>query len=465
MRGGIGRWRMFGGGLSVLALLCGCADGPQLPKFKDINPFADKEVPLPGKRISVMQAQDLIVTGELADASAPIMLPAPVANEDWAQPGGLPNNSPGHLAFSGAAQQLWIADAGSGSSSAGRVTASPIVYANRVYALDAVGNVSAFSTSGGSALWRVSLMPGREAASGGWLPSFSLSSLGSGDSGSGGYGGGLAVDGGRLYAASGFGNVVALDPETGKKIWERQLDAPVRAAPAAVGDKVFVVALDGKFYCLAGADGGELWSVRGLPQQASLINNASPAVEGDIVVVPYPSGDLVALHVADGSAAWSESLSRTRMTSEMTSMSDAARPAIDGGTVFAVGHAGRMIATQMATGERLWSLNIPGTQQPWVAGGSVFVVDTQGQLLAIARKDGKVQWTMKLPGTNAWSGPTLAGGTLWLTSAKGALVGVEASTGRVTVQKDLGSPVYVAPVVAQGHMYILTDNAKLIALN
>jgi outer membrane protein assembly factor BamB len=461
MRGGIRRWGIFGGSLSVLALLCGCADGPTLPKLNDLNPFAEKAVPLPGKRIPVMQTQSSIVTGELADASAPIMLPAPFANEDWAQPGGLANNSPGHLAFGGTGQQVWTADAGSGSSNAGRVTASPIVYANHVYALDAKGNVSAFSTSG-SSLWRVSLRPGRENTSSSFLSAFSL---GSGDDGSGGYGGGLAVDGGRLYAASGFGNVVALDPETGAKIWEKQLDAPVRSAPAAVGGKVFVVALDGKFYCLAGADGGELWTVRGLPQQASLINNASPAVEGDIVVVPYPSGDLVALHVADGSAAWTESLSRTRMTSEMTSMSDAARPAIDGGTVFAVGHAGRMVATQMATGERLWSLNIPGTQQPWVAGSSVFVVDTQGQLLAISRRDGKVQWTMKLPGTSAWSGPTLAGNMLWLVSAKGALVGVEASTGRVVSQKELGSPVYVPPVVAQGRMYILTDDAKLIALN
>ena len=126
-------------------------------------------------------------------------------------------------------------------------------------------------------------------------------------------------------------------------------------------------------------------------------------------------------------------------------MSDAARPAIDSGTVFAVGHAGRMIATQSETGERLWSLNVPGMQQPWVAGDSVFVVDTSGQLMAITRKDGKIQWTTKLPEAAAWCGPTLAGGTLWLASAKGALVGVDAATGRITTQKDLGSPVYIAP--------------------
>jgi outer membrane protein assembly factor BamB len=447
---------VISGSLFALALLSGCADGPTLPKLGDLNPFAEKAVPLPGKRIPVMQTQD-VVTGELADASAPILLPPPRANEDWAQPGGEPNNAPGHLAFDGTANEVWSADAGAGSSSTGRVTASPVVYGGRIYTLDAQGSVSAFSTSGGSAVWSVSLKPERENASGGWF------SLGGG-SAEGGYGGGLAVDGGRLYAASGFGNVVAIDPQSGKKLWEKQLEAPVRSSPTAAGDRVFVVTLDGRFFCLAGADGGELWSVRGLPQQASLINNASPAVEGEIVVVPYPSGDLVALKVADGSAVWSESLSRTRTTSQLTSMSDAARPAIDQGTVFAVGHAGRMIATQSATGERLWSLNVPGTQPPWVAGDSVFVVDTSGQLMAISRRDGKTQWTVKLP-DGAWSGPTLAGGTLWLASAKGALVGVDAATGRTTTQKDLGSPVYIAPVVAQGRMYILTDSAKLIALN
>jgi outer membrane protein assembly factor BamB len=111
------------------------------------------------------------------------------------------------------------------------------------------------------------------------------------------------------------------------------------------------------------------------------------------------------------------------------------------------------------------SLNVPGIQTPWVAGDAVFVVNTMGELMAVTRRDGKVLWTSKLPGGNTWSGPTLAGGILWLTSNTGQLVGVDAATGRVSTQQDLGSPVYIAPVVAQNHMFVLTDNAKLIALN
>ncbi len=449
-------------GLALLALLAatlgGCSSDslPSLPKVSDLNPWKEKQAPLPGKRIPVMATTEKI-PGELAAADKPIALPPPRANETWAQPGGEASNAPGHLALGASPKQSWSADAGAGSSKSGRLTASPVVYGGRIYTLDAEGTISAFGLSGGSAVWRVSMKPEREKAAGGF---FSL-----GASSGGGFGGGLAADNGRLYATSGFGNVAAIDPQSGRKLWEKALGTPVRAAPTASGDRVFVVSTEGRFYCLSGADGNELWVVRGLPQQASLVINTSPAVDGDIVVVPYPSGDLVALKVSDGSSVWSDNLSRTRTTSQLASMSDAARPAIDGGTVFAVGHGGRMIATSVRTGERLWSLNVPGTQTPWVAGESVFVVDTGGQLMAVSRRDGKVQWTMNMPGGGTWSGPVLAGGALWLTSSKGALVGVDAATGRVTAQQSLGNPAYIAPIVAQSRMFVVTDNAKLIALN
>ncbi len=457
--------------VAVLAsgvMLSGCSGDlpslPSLPKMKDLNPFNETNPPLPGRRISVMP-QKKKVPGELADAAVPITLPAPKANEDWTQPGGQANNAPGHLTLAAAIKQTWSADAGAGSSKKGRVTASPIVYGGRVYTLDSNGLVSAFPMVGGSAVWRSSLKPTLEKKQKPGLGiDLSWSGLTGGEEG-GGYGGGLAIDEGRIYGASGHGAVIALDPATGKRLWENNLGLPIRASPTAAGGKVFVVTINGRFYCLSGLDGTEVWSVRGLPQTASLILNVSPAVDGDLVVVPYPSGDVVALKISDGTPVWSENLSRTRSSSQMTSLSDAARPAIDGGTVFAVGHAGRMIATQASTGERLWSLNVPSTQTPWVAGDNIFVVDTTGQLLAISRVHGKIKWTSKLPGPATWSGPTLAGSTLWLTSNKGQLVGADATSGRVTSQQSLGGAVYVAPVVAQSRMFVLTDSAKLIALN
>ena len=433
------------GGLVVVAaaLLGGCSEGAELPRLSDLNPFAEKEKPLPGKRIPVALSENKAGL-DVAPADRPIVLPAQQNNDSWTQPGGNAGNAPGHVALGAALRQTWTADAGQGSTKTSRLTAGPVVADGRVLTLDTSGRVTAFSLTG-AVVWRGSVVPDKEKADKG-------------------FGGGLAVDGGRVYVTTGFGYVFALDAANGKTLWSKNLSSPFRMSPTASGDKVIVVAADGNAYALAGADGGEIWKFQGPPEKAAILSNASPAIDGDAVVVPYPSGDLVALKLSDGQQMWSESLARTRLASSLGSMTDAGRPAIDGGTVFAVGHSGRMIATTARTGERQWSLNVPGIQAPAVAGDMLFVVDTGGQLMAITRRDGKVLWTVKLPNATTWSGPVIAGGKLWLTSNKGHLQGVEAATGKPDAPINLGGPIYTGPVVAGGRMFVLTDAAKLIAL-
>ena len=429
--------------LVTAALLGGCSEGAELPRISDLNPFAEKEKPLPGKRIPVALSENKAGL-DVAPADRPIVLPAPKTNDSWSQPGGPASNAPGHVALGASVRQIWTGDAGQGSTKSGKLTAGPVVADGHVLTLDTTGRVTAFAPTG-AVVWRGSVVPDKEKAEKG-------------------FGGGLAVDGGRVYVTTGFGYVFALDAATGKKLWEKNLSSPFRMSPTAAADKVIVVSADGNAYALAGADGSELWKYQGPPEKAAILSNASPAIDGDAVIVPYPSGDLVALKLSDGQQMWSESLARTRLASSLGSMTDAGRPVIDGGTVFAVGHSGRMIATTARTGERLWSLNVPGIQAPAIAGDMVFVVDTSGQLMAVTRRDGKVLWTVKLPNATTWSGPVLAGGKLWLTSNKGHLLSVEASTGKPDAPLNLGGPIYTGPVVAGGRMFVLTDAAKLIAL-
>jgi outer membrane protein assembly factor BamB len=447
---GKGGWQLGFGAAPLIAVVAslwlgGCAgEGPTLPKMSELNPFKTKQVPLPGRRVPIVETTESI-SSNLADANKQIVIPPAQTNESWSQPGGVPGNAPGNLALTGSLHQIWTASAGEGSSKTGRVTASPIVFGGRIYTLDAAANVAAF-TMEGSGVFTVSTKPETTV-------------------GLGGYGGGLAAENGRLYVANGYGVVSALDPGTGKAIWSKNLDVPVRAAPTASGDRLYIITIDGKFYCLSGIDGSELWTARGLPQSASLMTSTSPAVNGDVVVVPYPSGDIMAFNLSDGSTVWTENLSRTRQTSQIASMSDVARPAIDNGVVYAIGHAGRMIAAQAKSGDRVWSLTIPGSEPPCVAGDTVYVVDTGGRLMALQRSDGKTRWITQLPAAKNYAGPILAANTLFLVSSKGDVVSVDPLTGKIGGSMQLGDKVFIAPIVAQGHMYVLTDSAKLIALN
>ncbi len=421
-------------------MLAGCGGVP-----KSLNPFKKEEEKLPGERISVLKAQK----GFEVDASLakkPVNLPAPRSNADWDQPGGVASNAPGHLAFGGGLGSVWSADIGTGSSDEGRLTASPIVYRNKIYSLDTEGVVSAFAASGGSRLWRVSLAPQSE-------------------KGNEGFGGGMAASGGRIFVTTGFGIVVALNADNGTVEWTRKIGVPLRSSPTAIEGNLFFVSSESKLYALSTVDGVELWTFRGLPESASLLSNVSPAVSGDTMVVPYPSGEVIAYNIKAKQQIWAESVSRTRGGSSLASLSDPARPVIDRGVVFAVGHSGRMIATSLKSGERLWTKTVQGTQMPWPAGDLVYVVDINGVLMALARKDGRVRWLTELPATSRWNGPILAGGRLWLVSVEGVMVSVDAKTGSIVTQRNLGTPVFIAPIVAAGRMYVLTDKARLLALN
>jgi outer membrane protein assembly factor BamB len=429
------------------AILCsvgltGCESAPSLSSVTSM--FEAEKAKLPGKRVSVVNTDS---TQSLAgvEAKEPIHLPPTQNNASWSQPGGSASNAPGHLYLTGAKQTAWQAEAGEGSSKKGRLTAVPIVENGKIYTLDTEGNVSAFAAASGSRIWRVSLTPAQEKEAKG-------------------FGGGLAAEGGRIFAATGYGTVVALDASSGKQLWSKFLGVPIRTSPTAYAGKVFVVNTESQLFALSADNGAELWTGRGLPETASLLSNVSPAVSGNMAVVAYPSGDVVAFDIKTGQQRWSEQLSGAAGMS-LNKIGDAARPAIDRDIVYAVSRSGKMVATSITKGERLWAREVSANQTPCPAGEVVFVVDLRGKLLALGRKDGKVHWMTGLPDGQQWNGPVLASGQLWLASSTGQVISVDAQTGVIGAKTNLDTPIFIAPIVAGGKMYVFSDKARLIAMN
>lgn len=437
-------------GLALLAAvgLAGCEaaglSAPTMPSLGLSDMFDKKEPPLPGQRVSVLSTGNTTSTAAV-ESKDPVILPSPQSNANWAQPGGPTSNSPGHLAFSGSGRTAWRGDAGSGSNSSGRVTAVPIVYDGKVFTLDRRGLVTAFSLAG-SEVWHVSVQPEDEKE----------------DSG---FGGGLAADNGKIFVATGFGTITALNASSGKQLWTKFLSVPVRSSPTAANGKVFITNSESQLFALSAEDGKEVWTSRGLPEGAEVLSNVSPALSGNTLVVSYPSGEVMALDANTGAQRWVDSVSRGTVGTTASSVGSTGRPVIDGDIVLAASPNGRVIASSLKNGDRIWSKEINSDQAPIVSGDNVFVLASHGAILALARKTGKIRWVATLPQSRVWTGPTLAGGKLWAISDKGLLVAVDARNGEVGQKVDLENPVFIPPVVAADRMFILTDKARLIAVN
>jgi outer membrane protein assembly factor BamB len=411
--------------------------------------------PLPGERISVLALERRLQPDpRLADVE--VRLPRPWANPDWPQAGGYPAHAMHHLALGESLRQLWRADIGSSSGSYERIVAQPVAADGKVFAMDAEARVSAFNADNGRLIWRVDLTPKDEER--------------------GAIGGGIAYDRGRLYATSGYGEVFALDADNGAQLWGLRAGIPFRGAPTVDGGRLFAITYDNQLHAISTASGKVEWIHSGITENAGLLGGASPAVEGGIVIAPYSSGELFAVRTDSGVVAWSDQLVRAGRVSPVGTINDInARPVIDRGRVYAISHSGRMTAIDLRSGERLWDREIAGVQTPWVAGDFIYLVTLDAEVLCLSRRDGRVRWVRQLDrylrpdssrnkGVVSWYGPVLAGDRLVLVSSNGQAVSLSPYNGDLLGRMRLSGSAGVAPAVANGVLYLLTDDARLIAM-
>ncbi len=134
--------------------------------------------------------------------------------------------------------------------------------------------------------------------------------------------------------------------------------------------------------------------------------------------------------------------------------------------------SGVLAAFDIRTGQRLWSEPAGGIHMPWVAGDYLFIMTNDGQLACLSRTDGATIWLKELPqykrperrrGRIVWAGPVLAGGRLLLASSEGRLLSLSPETGETLDEMRIGDDVFIPPIVANETVYVLTDEATLIA--
>ncbi|HSM96478.1 MAG TPA: PQQ-binding-like beta-propeller repeat protein [Rhizomicrobium sp.] len=426
-----------------------------------------------GQRISIM-ATDETLKPDPDLAQTPVVLPPPYRNPEWPEPGGYASNAMYHLEAGGSLATAWQQEAGKGSDAESRLTAAPIVANGRVYVLDAEAHLFSYDAKTGAPGWDKELAPTGGDSSFWNSASFGLLGKDTSIDPSKGFGGGVCFDDGKLFVSTGFGSVIALDASTGKQLWKIDVGVPIVNAPVANGGRVFVSSQDNHFFALAQIDGRKLWDHQGISESAGILESTSAAVAGEYVVVPYSSGELFAIRVTNGRVAWSDMLTRNGATTALSELDDiAGRPVIDRDMVFAISHSGMMVAINLNTGERVWSRDIGGIQTPWAAGDFVYVLTTDAELLCLSRKDGKVKWKHQLPRWEdpdsrddpiVWAGPVLVSDRLIVVSSNSYAESISPYTGELTGRVEIPDGAYIAPVVANDTLYLLTNNAQLVAM-
>src|SRR5260370_28667751 len=199
--------RLFTVAIAVLAL--GLASCDIVDTIDSLLPEAPKP-PLPGKRVSVLNLEQQ-VRPDPSIQEVDVRLPQPVVNRDWPEACGYPRHAMYHLPLGEQVHEAWSRSFGQGNSRAGQVLAAPVIENGRIFTMDAESVVTAFDAGNGRRLWKFDTQPKKANTTT--------------------FGGGVAALGNRVYVATGYAELLALDAKTGKELWRRAVPDPLHAAP------------------------------------------------------------------------------------------------------------------------------------------------------------------------------------------------------------------------------------------
>ncbi|CAM3941459.1 PQQ-binding-like beta-propeller repeat protein [Paracoccus yeei] len=413
---------------------------------------------LPGERLdprTVLSPESGLTQGRVAPTTAALSLPPVRGNADWPQRAGGPAHVSGNMALGAGTSRIWSANIGAASDRRHRVTADPIVAAGLVFALDSQSTVTA-TTPGGGRVWGVDLRPAGE-------NDRSVS------------GGGLAFEDNRVFATTGYGELVALDARTGGVAWRQRVGAPIGGAPTVANGVVYVMGRDAQGWAVRANDGKVLWQVSGNDGMAGVMGVSSPAVAGSTVVFPYSTGELMGVERDGGGQLWSANVAGTRLGRAIGLFRDmTGDPVILGDTVYAGTSSGRVGAYDLATGAMKWEAPEGASSPPLVAGNAVFLVNDQAQLIRLDAANGGRVWAQKLPyftrqvvrkQDKVWNhyGPVLAGNKLYLAGSDGYLRVFDPASGALIGTAEIPGGAAAAPAVAGQTLYVVTHDGQLIA--
>ena len=290
-------------------------------------------------------------------------------------------------------------------------------------------------------------------------------------------------DGHAIYFGGDDGNIYAVDPKSGRQLWQHGTGGPVSSSAAIVNGTLYVVSYDGNLYALDSRTGSTKWKfatsgerhfeAKGLhgmqPKNQTIadpfdIYLSSPVVAKGVVYFGSGDNNLYAVDAASGELRWKFP------TGDVIHAS----PAYVDGVVYFGSWDSYFYAVDAATGKEKWRLhtgedpaihNQVGFQSsPAVVNGVVYTGCRDSNLYAIDAATGKEKWRFSTGASWVITSPAVARGeVIFATSDSSRYEVVDADTGKLVIEQQGNAYVFSSPAVAGDVVFVGVLNGTLEA--
>ena len=414
---------------------------------------SDKQLPT-GTRVSIIDSSNKY-NGSVNNTLA--VLPSMTYTNDWLQIGGNSKHVMNNLSANDNMQKIWKVNFGKGENKRNLLLAQPIIVGDYIYTQDVHGTVSAFDIKNGNKIWKKKIKPSNK------------NILDNGLNGSG-----IASDGEKIFALTGFGSVIAFNALNGQEIWRVEKNTPLRTSPNICKNKLIIQTLDNRLLILNTQDGSEIFTYNTSSEDTVLAGGATPAcsVEKNIIVAGFSNGYIETFNADIGYPLWTVSLVNTKRGNSTTNINAIkASPIIDESIIYAIGNNDMLTAFDYKSGEIIWSKDIGSTNTPWISGNYIYIVSNNYEIICLDKLSGDIiyssklleEYTLEERADIYLSGPIMINNRLLVSASNGVIYIISATNGKVEHTIDIKSKIPFTPISASETVIFTTSDADIIA--
>ncbi|WP_390380287.1 outer membrane protein assembly factor BamB [Alteromonas sp. MTD1] len=251
--------------------------------------------------------------------------------------------------------------------------------------------------------------------------------------------GGIAVADKHVFIGTENGYIAALDAESGELVWEASIPGEILAAPAADEGILVVNTGAGSLFGFNTRTGEQVWRHEGDTPPLTLRGISGPVASNGGAIIGTPTGKIQVNLIDSGVLAWETAIAKPTGATELERIVDIdTTPVLFGGTIYTVSFNGTLAAVELRSGRVIWKREYASFRNLNIDGNRIFVVDNNSNVYALDRRNGVELWSQSSLKQRSLTAATPIGDHVVVGDNWGFLHWIEQETGQVVARLDVG---------------------------
>ena len=276
---------------------------------------------------------------------------------------------------------------------------------------------------------------------------------------------GVASGFGKLVVSDLNGFVIALDIDTQEIIWEKNIGGEVLSNVVVSASLILVKNSVGELIALSASSGETKWSFRSQLPALTVRGTGESIIENGIVFSTFDNGRLAAFQLETGFFLWDAPISFVEGSSELENLIDGdSAPVLAKQLIFATNYQGNLTAFDVAQKRPVWNADASSFYSPIVTNNMIMVIQHDGSILSFSLANLSPSWTSEEYLRRQLSSGVAYKNLLFVGDLDGYVHAINPMTGITVGRKKVSGNPIMNIVTFRDFAYVIDQESNVVAI-